>query len=287
MKGKKIKRPSRGETISANIDIHTALAKTGDYRKSPHFYKKNVTRVRALLRNLVQECPSRQCAIDFGCGTGFIIDLICDLFDQIHGVDITDEMLIQVDRSPGNIYLHKCEAETTPFEDESFDFATAYSFMDHLYDYSDFLREVFRLLRTGGVFYSDLNPNREFIESISRADKMNLEQYMLSESIQREVEGAIRNGMLYSERFGINAELLDTAEPIKSVDKGFSMKEVIEKAYEIGFTRCRVDHHWFIDQAKYENSEEYYGLDCIEKYLLSTQPLSSPLFKYLRFVFIK
>ena len=44
--------------------------------------------------------------LDVGCGTGFIINLSKDLFDELHGVDATQAMLDKVDLSSGNIILH-------------------------------------------------------------------------------------------------------------------------------------------------------------------------------------
>ncbi len=55
------------------------------------------------------------------CGTGFIINLSKDLFDELHEVDVTQAMLDKVDLSSGNIILHNKLAQELPFEDESFD----------------------------------------------------------------------------------------------------------------------------------------------------------------------
>jgi len=55
--------------------------------------------VRGILEGLVRQ-PSfdhETCLIDFGCGTGFVIHQFVDLVDKIDGVDITPEMMDQVD----------------------------------------------------------------------------------------------------------------------------------------------------------------------------------------------
>ena len=65
--------------------------------------------------------------LDVGCGAGFVIELLADTFDEIHGIDPTRAMLDQVDASAGNITLHEGIAESLPFEDGTFDLVTAYS----------------------------------------------------------------------------------------------------------------------------------------------------------------
>src|SRR5690606_33545266 len=146
--------------------------------------------------------------IDFGCGTGFIIDLVRDLFGEVHGVDITKDMMSQVDLRSGNVTLHECVAESTPFKPVTFDLATAYSFMDHLIDYRVFLSESYRVLKRGGVFYSDLNPNRDFILAIAGAEKHSDDKLPITPIVSREIQGAIRNGELYQRQYGMDPELL-------------------------------------------------------------------------------
>jgi ubiquinone/menaquinone biosynthesis C-methylase UbiE len=164
----------RLEALNANIYVHAFLANSGEYQKSPHFRPENQEKVRRILDRIVAKSTvSNQSiakAIDFGCGTGFMIDLMKDMFSEVHGLDITNDMMKRVDVSSGNVFLHECLAEKTPFPDNHFDFATAYSFMDHLFSYDDFLQEAYRVLKPGGTFYSDLNPNRAFINSMAKVE---------------------------------------------------------------------------------------------------------------------
>lgn len=281
------KKVSKEEAIEANIYVHAYLANSGEYNKSPHFLPENQEKVRNILLRLTAACPEKSKVIDFGCGTGFMIDLMSDLFDEVHGVDVTQDMMKQVDLSSGNVNLHECMAECTPFEAEIFDFATAYSFMDHLADYRDFLQESYRVLKKGGVFYSDLNPNRDFITAIASAEKLAGGILPISPVVHREIQGALYNGELYEEHFGMNAELLEKAEPIKTHDKGFRAVEVLEAARAIGFSECRVEFEWFLGQAKVMHEQSLADADTVEQYLNTVLPISSHLFKYLRFVFIK
>lgn len=278
---------SRDEAIKANIYVHAFLANAGEYNKSPHFRPENQEKVRNILKRLSAECREKNKVVDFGCGTGFMIHLMHDLFNEVHGVDITQDMMKQVDLSSGNVTLHESMAENTPFEDESFDFATAYSFMDHLVDYRDFLQEAYRVLKKGGVFYSDLNPNRDFIMAIAGAEQLAGGVLPITPIVHREIQGALHNGEHYQEHYGMNAELLEKAEPIKTHDKGFSAVEVLEAARAIGFSDCRVEFEWFLGQAKVMHEQSLADAETVERYLNAVLPVSSHLFKYLRFIFIK
>jgi ubiquinone/menaquinone biosynthesis C-methylase UbiE len=278
---------SRDEAVKANIYVHAFLANAGEYNKSPHFRPENQEKVRDILLRLTAECREKKKVIDFGCGTGFMIHLMRDLFDEVHGVDITQDMMKQVDLSSGNVTLIESLAESTPFAAESFDFATAYSFMDHLVDYRVFLEEAYRVLKQGGVFYSDLNPNRDFIMAIAVAEKLTGGMLPITPIVNREIQGALHNGEHYQEHYGMNAELLEKAEPIKTHDKGFNAVEVLEAAREIGFSDCRVEFEWFLGQAKLMHEQSRADSDTVEQYLNAVLPLSSHLFKYLRFVLVK
>jgi len=278
---------SRDEAIKANIYVHAFLANAGEYNKSPHFRPENQEKVRNILLRLTAECREKKRVIDFGCGTGFMINLMRDLFDEVHGIDITQDMMKQVDLSSGNVTLHESIAESTPFAAEMFDFATAYSFMDHLVDYRVFLQEAYRVLKKGGTLYSDLNPNRDFIMAIAGVEKLASGVLPVTPIVSREIQGALHNGEHYQEHYGMNAELLEQAEPIKTHDKGFCAVEVLETARDIGFSSCRVEFEWFLGQAKVMHEQSHADAGTIERYLNAILPVSSYLFKYLRFILIK
>lgn len=283
------KKSINQETLNANIEVHSALANAGEYDKSPHFRPENKAKVRNVLTTIVSKLnrPDGVKLLDLGCGTGFVLHIVSPFVKEAHGVDITDDMMAQVDLSLGNIYLKKSAAEDTGFDSESFDVVTAYSFLDHLYDYTLVLEEAYRVLNKGGVFYSDLNPNRQFSQLM-----MNLEEQAglnneLPVELAREIKGMLHNGELYSEQFGISKDTLTKAEPQKSYSKGFESKEVISVAKKIGFSNVSIEFNWFLGQGVIMNSDESLNIQDIDSYLHKILPTSEPFFKYLRFVFVK
>lgn len=279
-------RPVNEDTLEANKYVHSLLVKTGEYQKSPHFRPENIAKVRALVLSIAGDLDQADSkAIDFGCGTGFMIDLMKDRFGEVHGVDITQAMMKEVDLSSGNVFLHEAMAEQTPFADQHFDFATAYSFMDHLFDAGNFLKEVYRVLKPGGVFFSGLNPNRDFIAAMEEAEHKAI--IGVSPIVTREIKGALHNGDYYAENFGVDGAMLDKAEPIKALKKGFDAKEMHDLTLSIGFSACRIDYDWFLGQGKVMHEQSFEHAEQIHAYLSSILPVASPLYKYLNFVCTK
>ncbi|MBT8353053.1 MAG: class I SAM-dependent methyltransferase [Xanthomonadales bacterium] len=283
--GKKI---DQKVVLDANIRVHSALANSGEYNRSPHFLPENQRKIRQILESICSEhfdsTPSGK-LLDMGCGTGFIINLAHDLFETVHGLDITDDMMAQVDLSPGNIELFKSAAEQTPFESESYRMVTAYSFLDHLVSYEPVLLEAYRLLEPGGVFYSDLNPNRHFSNRM-----MNIEsnvQHDLPEVVTREIRGMLHNGEFYQETFGIDSQTLENAEPIKSYEHGIDPLEFISTARKVGFQTAEFIPDWFLGQAIVTHGQSESHAETIDDYLRSILPASLDLFKYLRFLLVK
>ena len=269
------------ETLEANKIVHSMLALSGEYNKSPHFLPENRVKVRGIIESLIGSLGqpgAKLRGVDFGCGTGFIIDLCHDLLDEIHGLDITSEMMDQVDKNLANVRLHEGRAEESPFTAEEFDIAFGYSFLDHLADTKSFLAEAFRVLRAGGVLYTDLNPNRLFIEAVESSESSGTS----SQYVQQEFEGALRNGDLYQKKFGIDASVLEQAEPRKTLEKGFDASDLVRTAKEVGFTNVEVEFHWFIGEAAISRGRSVPEAKAIDTYLQDTLPMSAHLYKYLR-----
>lgn len=278
---------STKEVLEANRIVHANLAVSGEYEKSPHFLPENKERVKKILEKLRESTPSDDDAklLDLGCGTGFILHIASPMFDKLYGVDITHEMMEKVDLSLGNIELTNCTAEKTPFGDSSFDMVTAYSFLDHLVDYSKVFEEAYRVLRPSGIFYSDLNPNRDFNSMLEQLSLNS--QGELPEVVNREILGGLKNGEYYSEKFGIDEEMLTKAEPVKSYSRGFLANEVIETARNIGFSEVRVEYFWFLGQSLLTRESKSRDIEAVEDFLQMLLPASSNYYKYLRFIFKK
>ncbi|MDY7021295.1 MAG: class I SAM-dependent methyltransferase [Cyanobacteriota bacterium] len=92
--------------------------------------------------------------LDIGCGEGYNTRKLACLGGKIVGIDISSTFIqaaiAQENSEPLGIDYQVASALELPFEDESFDFATAFMSLMDVSDYQVALREAFRVLKPGG-----------------------------------------------------------------------------------------------------------------------------------------
>lgn len=269
--------------IDANIEVHTKMITV--YNQEPHFRPENQVKVKKQISQLQKEINAKT-LLDVGCGTGFILNIASDLFEELHGVDITQAMLDKVDVSCGKIKLYRTLAQELPFDNNSFDMATSYAFLHHLEDYKEVLKEVFRVLKIGGIYYIDLEPNKFFWEAITSLNQCtNQESY--SDIIQKEINAVLYTDQKVMEEFGIDAEVVRNAEYIKSVLGGIEPNIFCTIAKEIGFKEISFEYDWFLGQGTIMHQHSFDEATKIDNYLKDSLPLSKHLYKYIKFILKK
>ena len=102
--------------------------------------------------------------LEIGCGMGRIMRNLADDCGEIHGVDISDEMIRLGQKWLAAIphaHLHVAtDSDLRAFASDSFDVVYSYAVMQHLPDRSFFwryLREALRVLRIGGILVTQFN----------------------------------------------------------------------------------------------------------------------------------
>lgn len=263
--------------IDANIEVHTKMAATYDSRE-PHFRPENQAKVLSRLADIRNRAPGGR-LLDLGCGTGFMIHLAVDLFDDICGVDVTQAMLELVDTSSGKVRLEKASAEDIPFDDESFDVVTAYSFLHHTADYSLVIKEAFRVLKPSGMLYVDLEPNLHFWKAMESL--AGNEQTKMSAIVQREVDSVMHTDAQVEREYGIPQDTFRTAEFTKAVLGGIVPDELQSACDDAGFRECSVKPDWFLGQGTVMHQHSFATAETIEAYLSQLDSLSIHLFKYI------
>lgn len=265
----------------ANILVHSRMAAEYNERE-PHFRAENQARVRARLQALRAEFGGR--LLDVGCGTGFIIDLAADLFDDVRGIDVTPAMLARVQPRP-NVHVYEADAARVPFDADQFDVVAAYSFLHHLQDLDPVLAEVHRVLRPGGCFYVDLEPNRHFwLNAMSVRESVGPSTSALARD---EVASVLDTSARVEAEFGIPADVFDLAEYNKSMTGGIDPDEFAARASRAGFGRVEVTYEWFGGQGKILHGVSETAAAHVDDYLRQALPLSRGLYKYLRFRALK
>jgi ubiquinone/menaquinone biosynthesis C-methylase UbiE len=273
------------EVIAANIEVHSKLA--ADYSHAePHFKPENRAKVRRKIEAIVPAGRKGR-MLDLGCGTGFMIGICRDLFSEIHGVDVTQAMLDQVDKSgPAKIQLFKHDTGTYKENAGTYDVVTAYSFLHHLFDIGPTLETAFRALKPGGVFFCDLDPNYDFWNSLSALDPKDT----MAELVKIEMEKVKFQEHEQAVQLGVKPETLGKAEYGKSIRGGFQGRELEAQLRKIGFSSVQVNYEWFLGEGQVIHApgigieEGLKRSQIVNDALKLSMPLSRCLFKYLGFV---
>jgi SAM-dependent methyltransferase len=108
--------------------------------------------------------PRARRALEIGCGPGRLMRPLSKYFGEIHGVDVSDEMVrLARERLHGIRHAHAHHApdsDLSAFADESFDFIYSYAVFQHIPSREvvlRYLRETRRVLKVGGIARFQLN----------------------------------------------------------------------------------------------------------------------------------
>lgn len=273
------------KAIDANILVHSTMADEYD-NKEPHFRPESIQRVKDIL-DIIYEKNKFETALDLGCGTGFMINILKAKAKKITGVDVTQAMLDKVDRrGNADIILINSDTGTVKLQKEFYDIATAYTFLDHLYDLKPTFNNTFNSLKKGGIFYADLSPNYYFWESVKTLNFQNNYDSIL----QREIDAVLRKDEEIEIEFGIDKDVFVMAEHQKHNLGGFREEVLRDLLFNVGFTDVEIIYHWFIGQAELTNNSLLSKEDRIKlaghshQLLTRCLPLSRHLFKYIGFI---
>lgn len=117
------------------------------------------------LRRLPADRPLRsRRALEIGCGPGRLLKPMSRHFGEIHGVDISDEMVARARarlQSVPHAHVHVAlRSNLEMFADESFDFVYSYAVFQHIPSRDvvlGYLREARRILKEGGLVRCQIN----------------------------------------------------------------------------------------------------------------------------------
>lgn len=257
--------------IEANRKVHATLIKNGHYQQSPHRSPESRLKVAEKLATLQLPHQNKIRHLDAGCGDGFVFECRPANWKSA-GIDVTDEMLQECARNHPEVELYNSPVESMPFEDESFDVVTCYSFLDHLQDTRRFYTEVLRVLKPGGTFYFGLSPNRSFLKALLLYPYTPSSLTNTGVDVVVEYKKGFDEGKYYQENFGLDPLTVVECEPGKAQTLGLDPMEEIAKLSEIGATKPRILYEWVVQQNKLDNE----AIKTLHEFL----PLTSGCFKY-------
>ncbi len=97
--------------------------------------------------------------LDIGCGTGWALGQAADLIDNrglFYGVDLSAKMIERAKenfKAKENFHFVKANAESIPLNDNLFDIIICTNSFHHYFNPEKALKEMYRLLKTGGKVY--------------------------------------------------------------------------------------------------------------------------------------
>src|SRR5689334_13039522 len=120
-----------------------------------------------VVRGLEQEMKrlrARDAALEIGCGPGRLMRPLAKHFREIHGVDVSDEMIKlakeRLKDLPNAHPQHGTGSDLAMFPDGKFDFVYSYAVFQHIPSRDvvfQYLREACRVLKPGGILRCQLN----------------------------------------------------------------------------------------------------------------------------------
>jgi SAM-dependent methyltransferase len=152
----------------AREDAHFYVAFGGRDQTEEEFLATAADVLRSIegqLRRLPSKANRRTWrALEIGCGPGRLVRPLSRHFGEIHGVDVSDEMIGLARQRLADIphaHFHTTDGTSLPqFADESFDFIYSYAVFQHIPSREvvlENMREIRRLLKPGGVFHGQFN----------------------------------------------------------------------------------------------------------------------------------
>jgi SAM-dependent methyltransferase len=108
--------------------------------------------------------PEGRKALEIGCGPGRLIRPLSRHFGEIHGIDVSDEMIANARRKlqgiPHAHVHHASGSDLSLFADRYFDFVYSYAVFQHIPSADvvfSYLRETVRVLKPGGIARLQIN----------------------------------------------------------------------------------------------------------------------------------
>ncbi len=135
----------------ANKKLYNAIAEEYEHIDGRRSDKLKIWLRRQLLH--IRKQVSGNSLLDVGTGSGFVTECAKDIFELRIGTDLSFNIISNYRNRFS--YAIVSDADNLCFKDNSFDVITCFSVLHHLYSFDSLVNEVDRLLKPGGIFYSD------------------------------------------------------------------------------------------------------------------------------------
>jgi SAM-dependent methyltransferase len=135
--------------MATRVDYDSVAA---DY--SSRYQRNDYSGVAKAVTEFLASGPAvdRRLALEVGCGTGVWLQLAREFSHPIVGIDPSSKMLHLAQRTARAVFLVRAQAESLPFQSQTFDHLFCVNALHHFSDPGAFFMEAGRLVRPGGAF---------------------------------------------------------------------------------------------------------------------------------------
>ncbi len=221
------KEKNIGDRIkAANREVYNNK-KVQDYNKNKSIFNKKRTKAYNDVFQRLTADAGKGMYLDVGTGTGNLLQIAQNYFDNCYAIDISEKLLAQIKPSFPNCCFAASDAETIPFKNELFNIISCNALLHHLYKHDKLFQESFRLLKEDGFLYTDHDPNYFFTRFYRIFYKLK-----------------------YRNKPGFGSELDELAEYHNSTSLGINPLKLKKILLDIGFKDVRVIYritdrpHW-------------------------------------------
>jgi len=145
----------------ANQAIYNNLSASEYNRNESIFNERRRSACDSILLETVKN-SGNESFLDLGTGTGNLLRLAQQHFKCCIGLDIGERLLQQIKDDFPSCHLVSGDVEALPFPSGQFNCVSCYAVLHHLALHEQLFRECFRVLKPGGCFYTDHDPNYFF-----------------------------------------------------------------------------------------------------------------------------
>ncbi len=150
--------------VSPQILTNVEMSKLYDetyFTEMTNWWQKKREQDRKDRLDKLYECLNRKIGIrflDIGCGEGYVLIEAADRGWEVHGLDVFDNRMQSAKRQ--DIKFFKGDIFNAQFPDNHFDCIYMDSVLEHLFDPVNYLKELKRILKVGGLIYCGV-PNED------------------------------------------------------------------------------------------------------------------------------
>jgi SAM-dependent methyltransferase len=132
-------------------------------RSMEHEDVRAATFLDAAIKHIAgREDPARTTVLDFGCGSGRLVDRLLALGYDAYGCDITRHWHQAAQHAPERLAAIAVAPYRLPFADRTFDVVVSTSVLEHAQNKAEVFREIHRVLKVGG-YAMHLFPSRWYL----------------------------------------------------------------------------------------------------------------------------